>query len=154
MYIYLMRHGTADTPYTGSESSLTKSGRVGVEATAAYIKSENIQFDTIISSPKLRAAQTAEIVAKTVDYPTKDIIQTDTLKPNATPAEAMRFISNYSDKQSVLCVGHLPSMPRLTAALLGMSSTHPFPNATLYRVEVDTLPPGDSKFLLLFSPES
>jgi phosphohistidine phosphatase len=153
MYIYLMRHGTADTPYTGSESSLTASGRVGAEETAEYIKSEGIQFDVIISSPKLRAAQTAEIVAKTTDYPIAEIIKTDTLKPNAMPTETMRFLSNHAHKQAILCVGHLPSMPRLAAALIGISSTHPFPNATLYRIEVDSIPPADAKLLLLFSPE-
>ena len=153
MYIYLMRHGTANGTYTGDEPSLCDSGRIGVEETAAYIKSEDISFDLIISSPKLRAAQTADIIAESLDYPIKNIIRTEHLKPDSTPAEALQILCKYTKTQSILCVGHLPSLPRLAASLCGISSIHAFPNATLYRLETDSLKPGSAEFMQLFSPE-
>ena len=153
MYIYLMRHGTADGDYTGNEPALCNSGRIGVENSAAYIKREDITFDVIISSPKLRAAQTADIIAKAQTYPVENIIRTDTLKPDSIPAEAILLLSKYSKSQSILCVGHLPSLPRLAASLCGISSIHAFPNATLYRLETDSLTPGSAEFMQLYSPE-
>ena len=153
MYIYLMRHGTANSDYSGSEPALCNSGRVGVEETADYIKSEGITFDLIISSPKLRAAQTADVIAETLDYPVENIIRTEHLKPNSTPAEALRILCQYTKTASILCVGHLPSLPRLACGLCGVSSIHAFPNAALYRLETDSLTPGSADFTQLFSPE-
>lgn len=153
MHIYLMRHGIADYSSKSADEALSSIGKKGVLETAEYMISENIRFDVIISSPMLRAAQTAKIVAEVLDYPIENIIKTDCITPDATPSEAMRFLAQYKDKQSILAVGHLPSMPRLAAALIGMSSTHPFPNAVLYRIAVDTIPPGSAELVRLYSPE-
>ncbi|OVE75713.1 phosphohistidine phosphatase SixA [bacterium E08(2017)] len=154
MQIYLMRHGTAQTPFSGGEQKLTAAGKVGVQQTADYIKNENITFDIIVSSPKLRARQTAGIVADTIDYPKADIVLDESLTPNAATSDTMRFLSRFKDKRSILAVGHLPSMPRLAAAMISVSFTHPFPNANLYRIDADTIPPSQAEFMLLFSPDS
>jgi broad specificity phosphatase PhoE len=57
---YLVRHGTKEaTPF---DPSLTQVGVKQAETTAELLK--NISFREIISSPKLRTKQTAELLAK------------------------------------------------------------------------------------------
>lgn len=153
MRIYLMRHGIARLPDGDPEQSLSDTGRAGVESAAAFINNEEIKFDMILSSPKLRALQTAEIIAKSLDYPIEDIVQTDLLKPGAMPGAAIDFLSQYNDRQAILLVGHMPSLPRIAAALLGITTEFPLGNAELYRIDITTLPGNDGEVLRLFMPE-
>lgn len=147
-----MRHGTAISGTEHPFQPLSAKGRVGVEGAAKYIKSKSLKFDVIVSSPKLRAEETAEIVAKATGYPLESIVKTDTLKPNATPEEALDFLSQYNDKESILLTGHMPSLPSLAATLIGVSVRIPFANACLYQLEVDVLPSTTGELLLLYMP--
>lgn len=67
-FITLLRHGESEGNSTGvlqgqSDYPLTASGSEQAQRLATYWKSQGIQFDLIISSPLLRASQTAEIIA-------------------------------------------------------------------------------------------
>lgn len=67
-FITLLRHGESEGNSTGvlqgqSDYPLTASGSEQAQRLVNYWKSQGIQFDLIISSPLLRASQTAEIIA-------------------------------------------------------------------------------------------
>jgi phosphohistidine phosphatase len=70
MYLYLIRHGiaidldTIDSNRTDLDRSrhLTKTGRKKIEQVAKSLKMANLKFDRIVSSPLVRAQQTAELL--------------------------------------------------------------------------------------------
>ncbi len=65
MELYLIRHGIAEEQTSSikdEERSLTKEGRQKTEKVAQKIKNLGLQFDLILTSPLVRARQTAEIL--------------------------------------------------------------------------------------------
>lgn len=79
-YITLLRHGesvgNAESRWQGqADYPLTDVGRAQARALAQRWKSEEAKFDLIITSPLLRAKETAEIVAKAVNIE----VETDAL---------------------------------------------------------------------------
>jgi phosphohistidine phosphatase len=68
MLIYLVRHGNAVPEQTDPACPLSEIGRAEVEATAKELLAEGAKIDEVWHSGKLRAKQTAEILAKTMDY--------------------------------------------------------------------------------------
>lgn len=72
--ITLLRHGESEGNQLGllqghSDYPLTPAGVEQAHRLALYWKSEGTKFDLIISSPLLRASQTAEIIADRLDIP-------------------------------------------------------------------------------------
>ena len=73
MRIYLVRHSNAVDPGTpgyedDSQRPLTEKGRDKMNKIASALKKMNIKPDLIVSSPYVRARQTAEILEKTLKY--------------------------------------------------------------------------------------
>ena len=72
--ITLLRHGESEGNLSGvlqgqSDFPLTAAGVEQARRLALYWKSEGAKFDLIISSPLLRASQTAEIIANCLKVP-------------------------------------------------------------------------------------
>ncbi len=73
-FITLLRHGESEGNLAGviqgqSDFALTDTGIDQAKQLASYWKSEGIHFDHIISSPLLRAKQTADIIATALGLP-------------------------------------------------------------------------------------
>lgn len=73
-HFVFMRHGesigNAQSRWQGqSDYELTEKGRAQARALAARWKSEGVKFDLIITSPLVRAKETAEIIASAVGVP-------------------------------------------------------------------------------------
>ncbi len=73
-HITLLRHGestgNAENRLQGqADYPLSEKGRSQARALAKRWQAEGLRFDTAISSPLLRASETAEIVAKALDVP-------------------------------------------------------------------------------------
>src|SRR4029434_10395463 len=71
MNLYLMRHGiavAADQPGIESDSGrpLTAKGTKRMRQAARGLRRLGVSFDTVLTSPFLRARQTAEIVAESL----------------------------------------------------------------------------------------
>ncbi|MBD2345849.1 phosphohistidine phosphatase SixA [Anabaena subtropica] len=65
MELYLIRHGIAEAQQTGikdEERELTKEGKQKTEKVALRILKLGLKFDLIVTSPLVRARQTAEIL--------------------------------------------------------------------------------------------
>ena len=66
MNLYLMRHAIAAEPDENTEDnlrSLTEKGRKKLGKIAHNLEKLELEFDNIITSPYLRARQTADVVA-------------------------------------------------------------------------------------------
>jgi len=81
--LYFVRHGesedNASKRWSRPASPLTNKGREQMLATAQKIKDQGLRVDLIITSTLPRAQESAQIVARTIDYPEKNIIATDIL---------------------------------------------------------------------------
>ena len=77
--IYFVRHGESEANIKGifagqrDDSPITQTGEQQARDTAKKILEENIQIDTIISSPLKRAFETAKIIAEEIGFDTSKI---------------------------------------------------------------------------------
>jgi phosphohistidine phosphatase len=123
MEIYILRHGIAverGTPgyKKDSDRPLTKEGIDKMHQIAEAILATDLKFDLILSSPLVRAEQTARIVADELD---EEVTFTDHLSPDGNALELVREI-NDEKPQRVLLVGHEPDLSRLISLLVSGNS--------------------------------
>jgi phosphohistidine phosphatase len=122
MNLYLLRHGIAVDPGTAgyasdSERPLTAKGRSRLRAVARAMKQLDLDFDLILSSPLLRAKQTAEIIAKALKL-RKPLVLADDLAPAGNPRLLIQQVTRFRpEPASVLLVGHEPYLGKLMALL-------------------------------------
>ncbi len=126
MEIYLVRHGAAYTKEEDPERHLNDDGLNQCHLTGKALRRLDIMFDIIVSSPKARARQTAEIIAEEVGYSRKEIKITETLQPTTDPKDTISFLNDLTDTRRVLLAGHLPLLGNLAPALLNKSSAFSF----------------------------
>jgi phosphohistidine phosphatase len=123
MELFLMRHGLAVERGTrGFEDDaarpLTSKGRRQVRKVAAAIKELERDFDLVLSSPFLRAKQTAEIVAGKLKLK-KRLKFSNALAPGGMATVLLRQLGREKPApQKVLLVGHEPDLSRLTSLLV------------------------------------
>jgi phosphohistidine phosphatase len=127
MQVFLIRHGIAidDAPGLGDEERyLTPEGRKKTQAVGALLRKQAGRLDRILTSPLVRAAQTAEIVARELEC--DDVRVAMALVPGSTLARVDAAIEDAADAERLALVGHEPAMSAIAAHLLGLSS---FPRA-------------------------
>ncbi len=123
MKIYLLRHGIAterDDPATDSQRPLTSKGRDHMEKIAAALKKLDLKPDLILSSPYVRADQTATILAKEFNLK-KSLQYSDLLVPEADPGRILKTIPQDYQVDELVLVGHYPHLGLLLEVLLGLN---------------------------------
>ncbi len=121
MRIYLVRHSNAVDPGTpgyedDSQRPLTEKGRDKMNKIASGLKKMNLKPDLIVSSPYVRARQTAEILAKVLKYK-RNIIFSDALVPMGNTDEIIGEINEKYDVDELVLVGHEPFISNLIGVL-------------------------------------
>ena len=129
MNLYLLRHGPAVErgKFRGRDDSLrplTSDGREKMRDAARGMRVLGLSFDLILSSPYLRAHDTADLVAK-VFTNRRHLKLTELLTPEADPAELIRYLATLPHTHSVLLVGHEPHLSTLLARLVGARNSNP-----------------------------
>jgi phosphohistidine phosphatase len=121
--LYILRHGIAverGAPgfKTDADRPLTPKGKRQLGQTAAAMQSVGPDFSLILSSPFLRARQTAEIVARSLKLK-KRLAFSDELTPDGDPKALIRQLNDLGPApENVLLVGHEPYLSRLVALLI------------------------------------
>ena len=119
MNIYLIRHGDAEKAVIGKKDfdrELTVSGKTKLKNAAEQWKSVIPSFDHIISSPLVRAMQTAQIIGEVFGY-NKEIIPDKKLSPGGK-TEGVIEIANSLDGENLAFVGHQPDLGEHLSNLL------------------------------------
>lgn len=122
MELYFLRHGLAgqygDPRYKDdSLRPLTDEGRKKMQRISLGMKVLGLKFDAILSSPYLRAKQTAAIVAKA--YKIKKVRLTDNLQPPSSVEKLLKEIgARLPQARHVLAAGHEPDLTQMVSALL------------------------------------
>lgn len=124
VWIHLLRHGIAidqDDPAcpTDPERTLTEKGIARTRAAARGIARLGIErADLVLSSPYVRARQTADIAVEALELDDVPRRETEALIPVADPAAIVAELRDVSAR-SVLCVGHAPNLDLVIATLVG-----------------------------------
>lgn len=116
MNLYLVQHAEAKTDAEDPNRPLTDKGLAEIEKTARQLAAKvRPSVNVVIHSGKLRALQTAEVLADYIS-PVGGIKPADGLKPNDDPAVWAEQLGAITE--DVMLVGHLPHMSRLAGKLL------------------------------------
>ncbi len=118
MKVYLMQHALACSSAENPERPLSPEGIIQAKAAAKGIKRLGLSFDLIVSSPKRRAHQTAALIAEGVRFPHSDILTSDRVLPDRLPQEFLDLLQTEAPESSILMVGHMPHLSKLSAQLL------------------------------------
>jgi len=142
--IYLVRHGLAaergpEYP-DDSKRPLTSRGIAAMRKEARGLKALGVRLEAIVTSPLVRARQTADALAEGLQ-PKPAIVLSDALAPAGTPAAVVQDLARHARKGAVALVGHEPNMGELAARLLGMRKPMPFKKGAVCRIDFSVLPP-------------
>jgi len=125
MDIYILRHGKAversQNITSDSKRSLTEAGKKEMDCISNAIKNFEIEFDVIISSPLVRAKQTAETALKNVKSKKKSVVIWDELKPEINVMQTIKKLATLNPTSSILLVGHEPHLSSLISQIISGS---------------------------------
>jgi len=149
MNLYLMRHGLAVERGTAGYDSdrarpLTSKGKRKVRCAAAALLKLNVSFDAILSSPLVRARETADLLRDEMKFREK-IQLTEHLSPGANAKSLVTLLQRLpGSPQDILLVGHEPDLSLLAAFLLegGDGVTLVFKKSGLAKLAAEDLRPG------------
>ena len=110
--IWLLRHGDAEDGSPDSERPLTEKGRDQSRAAGAALKAIGVEIDACLTSPKVRAAETARLACEPLGVEPE-------LEPKLAggPFDAEALAAGLGDE--VLLVGHDPDFSMAVHSLTG-----------------------------------
>jgi phosphohistidine phosphatase len=128
--VYLVRHAEAAPGEPDDLRRLTSAGRAAARELATRLADEGVRPDAVLSSPLLRARETAAELAR----PFGARVETDERLAPGADAEALRAaVAGRGD--AVVVVGHQPDCSRISAEL-GDEPDPAFPPAGLAVLEL------------------
>jgi phosphohistidine phosphatase len=154
MILYFMRHGIAvDRDEKGKspedrERALTPKGNKRMRKAAKGLLSLSLPLDRILTSPFVRARQTAKIMAETLHMEDR-LAEIQELCPEQSVQDLLSGLVAYSGEKSILLVGHEPLLSHTVSFLLSgkAGAEIRLKKGALCCLEVDGLPPKESAVL-------
>jgi phosphohistidine phosphatase len=125
MICYFLRHGIAVEPdeWTGRDFDrpLTREGIERMEREARAIADLSLELDVLVTSPLLRARQTAEILADRLQL-RGETIQDDRLAGGFDARRLSEILAEHDTARAVMLVGHEPTMSATIGRIIGDAS--------------------------------
>lgn len=122
MEIYFLRHGDAGSrdAWKGPDASrpLTDEGAARMEREAAALARLRLPLDRIITSPLVRAQQTAEIVARRLNL-LDALAEDQRLAPGFGTEELGGILREHRALTALMLVGHEPDFSIVISACIG-----------------------------------
>ena len=152
--LWLLRHAHAGDPmkWSGPDDirPLSDKGRLQAERVGRLLAGSNMRPDAILSSPKLRALETARLAAAELGMSVRVV---DELGGPLDLAAVNAMLMAAGDPQRPLLVGHDPDFSALAAELAGVADL-PVRKATLVRIDANRpLEPGSGILRWLVPPD-
>lgn len=119
--IFLLRHAKSswENPTLDDFSRpLNERGKRNAPSMAKRLKEKRLVVDLMISSPAVRAIETAKIVAGVLGYPESSIKIIDSLY-HASPEKLLEIVKGINDKyNATMLVGHNPGLTEFADDLI------------------------------------
>jgi phosphohistidine phosphatase len=152
--IYLVRHGLADArgpKYPDDDlRPLTDRGKARLRQQNAGLLALDVRFDGILTSPLVRARQTAEVLAEAFARKPK-ITEYPALAPGGRAIDAIADLAAFARRRQIALVGHAPGIGQVAARLIGARHGIDFKKGAVCCIEVAGLPVtgwGDLRWFL------
>jgi phosphohistidine phosphatase len=150
-----LRHGTAEEINPGgsdAERRLTAAGRDEVRRAAECARRARVAPTLILSSPYVRAVETAEITAAVLGY-SRAIVRTELLIPSASPQQVWNEIRSRQEETQILLAAHEPLLSQLASYLLNSPALEiEMRKAALVRIDLDRFAPDPRGILKWMAP--
>jgi phosphohistidine phosphatase len=130
MRLYLVRHAEAERGELDELRRLTPTGRQQARELGARLAEEGVEADAVLSSPLLRARETADQLARALGASSEP---DERLAPGATAEHVLAAVTGRGE--TVVVVGHQPDCGRVAAALSGQPEP-PFPAGGVVTLDV------------------
>jgi phosphohistidine phosphatase len=123
MDLYVIRHADAEPLGAGgiqedADRPLTSVGHAQGPALAAALQKQGVRLEKVVTSPLLRARQTAEALVKNWHAPAPELQVCDLLAPDGKRRKLTRFLADLGN-HAVAIVGHMPDLNIYAAWLIG-----------------------------------
>ena len=117
MLIYLIQHADALSDEENPARPLSEAGMRDISKVTAYLSRLDVRVNQILYSKKLRARQTAEVIAKNLTPNSyKELTESDGLLPLDGPSvwdDRLKYLPD-----DLMLVGHMPHLGKLAGLLL------------------------------------
>lgn len=141
MNLFLLRHSIAEDYRPGLEDfnrALTPAGKELIERAAGNWKKLATSFDFIVSSPLIRAMQTAEIVRRVYGMEKELIIDRSILSHDVND---ICILAQSLGGKNILFVGHQPTLAEFTQELVANGRMYlDFKKAMLVKINFEGRP--------------
>ncbi|HZR26777.1 MAG TPA: phosphohistidine phosphatase SixA [Vicinamibacterales bacterium] len=152
--LYLIRHAIAaergEAWPDDAKRPLTEDGIDRMRKAARGLSRLDVTIDLVLTSPLVRAKQTAEIVAAAIDTrPPVTVIES--LAPGASYNALMADLEKHARKSRIALVGHEPGIGELAARFIGSRHAIEFKKGAVCRIDLEEIPPagpGDLRWFL------
>ena len=115
MFLYLVQHAEAKKEEVDPSRSLSENGMRNIQTTSLFLAKQGLKVNKIFHSNKLRAKQTAEVLAEHLK-PEQGLSEIDGLAPLDDPNIWLERLKGVPD--DIILVGHLPHLARLASLLV------------------------------------
>ena len=143
--LYLIRHGLAEERGEAwpddTKRPLTERGMSRVRKAVRGLARLGVSIDVVLTSPLVRARQTAEIIVGGFD-PRPQLVNADGLAPDGGYQALVADLEKQTRRTSIALVGHEPGIGELAARLIGARHPIEFKKGAICRIDVETLPPA------------
>jgi phosphohistidine phosphatase len=147
MEVYILRHGIAEKLGPGgsdAERALTPKGRQKLRQVLRRARAAAMRPSIILTSPLVRAVQTAEVAAAIFAY-RQEVVQTNALLPTASPQEVWQELRARKNEPELLLVGHEPFLSQVTGYLLGAPGLRvELKKAGIVKIQIERFTPAPS----------
>jgi|SRR5690606_21588039 len=153
--LYLVRHAIAadrgaEWP-DDTKRPLTRKGIARMRDIVKGLKRLGVELDLILTSPLLRARQTADLLHQGLGGATP-LEETAPLAPGGAPADVVDLLRQRSGAEAIALVGHEPDLGQLAAFLIGARAPLIFKKGGVCRIDFESMPPTPPGNLVWFLP--
>jgi phosphohistidine phosphatase len=128
--LYLVRHAEAESGEPDELRTLSAHGREQARQVGERFAADGVRPEVVLSSPLLRARETAEAIAKATGAPAEP---DERLAPGATAEDVRSSVAGRGE--TVVVVGHQPDCGQIAASITGEPEPK-FPTAGVCELEL------------------
>lgn len=154
MQLYFVRHGLADwpdwDPEHDDERPLSERGRKRFRASVVRLREMGLMPAAILTSPLVRARETAAILAEGLDGPMP--ILEPLLQPGFDYVALTALLMRWSDAPHLILVGHEPDLSQTIRDLIGGGRVV-MKKGSVGRVDMLHLAPPSGELVWLLAPK-
>jgi len=143
--LYVVRHAIAaergEQYPDDTKRPLTPRGMTRFRQAVKGLTALGVTLDQILTSPLVRARQTADIMAE--EFPGRPpVVETRALAPGASFESLIDALAEYARYREIALVGHEPGIGGVAARLVAAQRPFDFKKGAICRIDVDALPPA------------